>query len=1263
MPNQLGLAGAQPSAPTKYAAIYNPRWTSGIWTNRSPLRDATTTRQTEKYYGPAGDALIAGMNTEISEKLTLIRRPGNSVYGTDLWNSVDRFYDFRMFDAANEQITLMVDQIDGLYSLNAPQNPNKQLIWRKSPGAGQTYMQSVGNTLFFGNGVDNKKWLQTLFRWTNNTALNTATGLYPFLNTFLIDPNGNIQQLTATVVPVGSVAVTNDTVTIAGSVNYANIIQAGDTVTFPSTGMTATFLQGQTVTVLQAPGTSFTFYMVAANYAQTAESGVYATVELGDGTPTTGSAQPTWSLTVPNAGNDFQGGLTIDGTARWTNRGNPVENWGIQMPTTPIKPVVDGGAVVYQQSTYYSLTSVVKDANNNLQQVTRPGLSGASAPAWGTTLGSTTLDGLSAPGASQGVVWTMIQSAAQMNWQANTYYPTGSFLIETASGTSCLFQSTPPTTPYLSGTVSAYVFPCPHSSGPPGDFGVGTWNGLNTYNGATNPSGMAYPTSVGSSVAQAIGLTGFDFSITPGGSGAFEWNTINSSGQVTGTTNPFPGVAENLFIVSMGTIEVPVAGQYTFTVTHGDGLVWGIGGGATFVSGSTAQNLTVAGSLTSINGFPIFPAGSNLNVTSNSGNAWIDTYTIYFPTAGTYPVEFNLGRWDKNNAGCTVQIAGNTIPSGQPSGGATSGATVPTWPAWTTADAPGYPSVRDPSTGRLQWNNLGPIADYTWMAAQHFTLPNTTITDANNNIEAPYRTGYTAASGGAPTWGTALDDLTTDNPNLIWINLGTSTAPAVGTLTTATGWRYAVSLVNTLDDTVSNATNLSSIVGPFSDANGVQIPAGDGLPPINQIDPQADFVAIWRTTDGQNTPFLIPSTTTDYTAPVTISLHDYLLNGYLDTTPDTGLNNLISAPVLGENTPPAAGAVNLAYYLNRIFYSIGATAYWTSGPSTPVGNGVNGSSPLNYDEQASVVSRFVPTTSGLFVFTVSDVNIIQGNGTASNPINPALPVLEGVGLLSYNALDVNGSIIGFFSTDHQFLILDPSAGVTSAGYPLGDQFRLNNGQVGQSWDPSNVYVAWYVNGEDQGWYVGDGVQGWYRLMATPAPESGNYTWAPYAKIVQGVRALQSVETTPGQHTLLLGPGPGGTGHILFRDLNVNADGGTPYPAYAVLGSCVLAQPGQYAVVPFITTESVGTGVPLVIGVLIDEALPYYKGPFETLKRWVNDPPNLKPSISIPAQRFYLSDDTLPSSMRSMQIMVSWPAQNAPSELLTLTIFGGFIQEI
>jgi len=155
MPNEFGLAGAQDrNAPTKFAPIYTGRWFSGIWTNRSPLRDATTNRITEKYFGRAGDALIEGSNVEITNRLTLARRPGNSQFDeTNQYNSPLSYYGFRTFSSTSEQILLMIDQASVLYSLY---EGTRKTFWTKSAGAGQTYMQSVGNTLFFANGVDNK---------------------------------------------------------------------------------------------------------------------------------------------------------------------------------------------------------------------------------------------------------------------------------------------------------------------------------------------------------------------------------------------------------------------------------------------------------------------------------------------------------------------------------------------------------------------------------------------------------------------------------------------------------------------------------------------------------------------------------------------------------------------------------------------------------------------------------------------------------------------------------------------------------------------------------------------------------------------------------------------------------------------------------------------------------------------------------------------------------------------------------------------------
>jgi hypothetical protein len=1247
MPNQFGLAGANPGKQTKLAPIYTGRWSSGIWTNRSPLRDAATSRIVEKFYGAAGDALISGSNVEITNRLTLARRPGNTVFPNETspflpsFGPVYRFYDFRLFNSTSEQIVIMVDQVASLQAINGQLT---SVVFLKSAGAGQSYMQSVGNTLYFGDGVDNKKWLQTLFngvvggQWQPNQMLNTPTT--PYMSTYLIDPNGNLQQLTGTEIQILDVFSSLDVVEIFVNSNVPlyTVMSPGQVVTFPY-GMAATWLDGQTVTVTQVGIEEFLFNFITGYYPATPEVNKFVTLYPGDGTPTTGSTQPIWSTSIPQAKFNFQGGITIDGTVQWTNRGNPVENWGIQPPTAVLTPSVIGSLPAWAEHTYYSLPGVIVDTNGNLQQVIQAGLSGSSIT-WATTLNSLTYDGLP----STGIIWKMIASAGMMVWEPYTYYPLGSFIIASASSTNCLFQSVASSAPYITGSVSAYLFPHSHS------VGIGDFD-------------LTYPVNLGSATATGLGLTGWDFAISGTGTGgSFVWNTINSSGATTGTTNPFPGQdVSDLNIIITGVIEVPAAGQYTFTVTHGDGLMWGIGGGAIFVSGSAPQNITSL--TTAANGYPTFNAGNNVNVTYNSGNAWVDTYTVDFTNIGTYPVEFNLARWDKPNAGLTVLCGSNVMASGQPpsSGGATSGATQPSWPAWTLADAPAYPFVDD-AQGLIQWDNIGPSADYAWFATTNYTLADTTIVDGNGNIQAPYLAGRTATV--TPTWNTTVGNLTADpNPNLEWINQGKSTAPPGGTITTSNGgWVYSISLVNTLDDTVSNATPISAATGDFTDAQGVKLYPGDGLQGIT-IDPQADYVAIWRSTDGEVQPFLIPGEN-DYDLPITLSLFDYLTYGYLDTTPDVGLDNLIEAPILGQNTPPAAGASNLAYYLNRIFYSVGNTVYWTSGPETPAGNGLNGSAPLNYDEQVALVHRIVPTTPGALVFTVSDVNIItsstSANGTTINPAQ-AFPLLEGVGLSSYNALDTNGSTIGLFTTDHQFIIVSPSTGVSTAGFPIGDQFRLDNGVPGQSWNPASVYVAWHVNGEDQAWYVADGKNGWYRLMATPAPEQGGVTWSPFATLATGAGCVQSVETSPGTHNLLIGPVT--SGYLLVRNLDSSMDSGMTYPANAVLGSAVLAQPGQIAVVQFITTESVNIGTPLVLGLFIDEALPYYNGPFDILKDWKNDPPSLRPSRSVYGQRFYLSElQEDAAMMRHCQIQVNWPNEAYQNELLTLTIFGGFLQE-
>ena len=919
MSNNLGLAGAQPSKQVRFAPLYTGRWSSGIWTNRSPLRDATTSRITEKFYGQAGDALIAGLNVEITNKLTLARRPGTSVYDSNSYTGVDRFYEFRLFNQNTEEILLMIDQTNALYSLSGG---TKSLVFTKTAGAGQTYMQSVGNILYFSDGIDSGKYLQTLQTWQANYSY--GVGTTPFLSTFILDSNGFVQQLLGSIVPATSYAVAAPTATsgpvitlTSSNTHLEDVFGAGDTVSldiaafqtyWDSVGASQGLFANVVVLTVSGNTMTTTWPFPTINpftlpVAVTAITG--SIIEFDGGTPTSGGTIPTFSNVAPNAlnvaPNKYKGGWTTDGTVLWVNHGTEIENWGIpNKPNVPIttffSDVINnvgttGQILAWVTGTSYGSGSLVVDSNNNIQKVTSAGTPAGPEPNWATNLGGTTTDG--------SVTWTLV---------------------------------------------------------------------------------------------------------------------------------------------------------------------------------------------------------------------WL--------------------------------------------------------------------SALSPSNG---------------------------------------------------------------------------------------GYQYCVSLVNSLDKTVSNAGPMSPATGNFSGAQSIFLPAGSGIPAITRtprsvggtaIDFQADYVNIYRTTDGQTIPFQIPS---EDGTPYTMRLSDYLLHGYWDTTQDTDINNLIEGPIAGENTVPAVGAVNLVYHLNRLWYSIGNVVYWTDGPDAPSGNGLNGGSPLNFDAMPSLVKRLVPTTSGMLIFTVSDVYIIQGLGTATNPIQGSQPLLPGIGLLSYNALDMNGAIIGLFTTDNQFIILDPSAGTVYAGYPIGDQFRLNNGGLGTSWNPANVYVAWHVQGEDAAWYVCDGATGWYRLMTTPAPETG-YTWSPFAQISGGMNAVQSIEVSPGQHRLLLGPVS--TGELLQRDLSVYADNGTAYSSNAMVGSAVLTQPGQVAQVAHIVTDAVNIGSPLVLGLLIDEALPYYQGPIDILKDFVTDPPNLPTSKSFYSQRFYLSDNPeVLTTMRHCQVQIIFnPTDTVMNELLTLTLFGAYSQE-
>lgn len=963
--------------------MFTNRWFQGLWTQRNPFRDAGSTRIEEAFYGARGDAIIDGLNVEVSTRLTVVRRPGTSVYNSQIFDSIDTFYEFRVFNSEIENIHVMVDTASTLYDGTGPDT--KTAIWAKSAGAGQTYMQSVGNTLYFGNGVDQEKWVLSSLSWEPSTAFSTGQ--------FIVDTNNNLQlAIGSQSAAIVSVQIVSDLLTVGFDPNTPfTDLPIGTTLALSGL-TTATFLNGHTITVTSLPNS----ITVQANFTHGDYSLASDTGSATTGTGITGPTEPTWATSL-NA-------ITQDGTLQWECRGSSVEGWGIETPT--IAPTVTQSPApsvypAWEESTGYSPMQLVLDNVNPggiVQKLTTAGITGSSIPGFNPTPGGTTTDGT--------CVWTN-QGLPRAQ---NTAYAVGKIIFV-------------------------------------------EWVYYITLNGKSHET-----------VGQAF----------------FECVTA-------GTTANIPLLSVN----------------------------WTAG----------------------------------LNTLTNDGS--------------------------------------------------------------------------------VIWQNVGPLIEWAfWGANATLSLANP-ILDSNGNLEQAQTPGISGTT--TPVWATSQGATTVDADGLTWLNNG-AFAPA-----TTAPWIFAYSYGNSI-------TGHSGTSSPES--NPISVSVGDQVvvQGLGSGDPQVDTIFLWRTVQGGSVLLYLDAIPNPGAGQTWI---------YTNTTPDTGLNAEIEAPIAGSNNPPPPGLIALTYHLGRIWGAVQNAVYFSGGPDTTFGSGNEAFPAENVFVFPGKAVRLWPCTLGLVVFTNSAPYLIAGTGTSSDPFISIPYLNNGPGLLSYNAFDVNGSVPYFMTADSQVVSFDPSSGVSEVGFPIGDQF------VKDGWSPNTTYIAWHVFGSsDKGVYVAN-ANGWFRLMPTPAPESG-LTWSPFAQLTGGCSAVCNIETSPGVPTLLIGPKI--SGPILKRDLAVWTDNGTSYNAYFTIGSIVLAQPGQVAMVDFITTDSVKIGNPLTLQVQLDEIGPASDGLFEPLTNWVHDLTEIGSNQTVYGQRFYLSQTLMPAICRSLQIMIDYGADTVQNEVLNLSLFGGFAQE-
>lgn len=548
-------------------------------------------------------------------------------------------------------------------------------------------------------------------------------------------------------------------------------------------------------------------------------------------------------------------------------------------------------------------------------------------------------------------------------------------------------------------------------------------------------------------------------------------------------------------------------------------------------------------------------------------------------------------------------------------------------------------------------------------------------------------TGAVTVSFGSSTdlWGAPLSTTIINNTNFgaqiivsgsgvtfsldscrIWVSTSAVTATvsgSAGTFTAVTGYQYVYEYSDggVYPPVFSNSTAATATTGAFTNKLNV------GVGVTASTDTQVNQIWVFRTKDGGATFYSLPSNPYPNT---TGTITDNAADSTLITTQ-------LAATAL-QNTPPPVGIGGMVYHMGRLWGFVGNVLYYATGTDLGniLGNPYESWGPANYFTLPAKISKLVSTEVGLIIFTTSDVWIVRGNGSATAASSGVSgitvfyvsPFITNLGVDSQFAVDVNGTTIYVYTAEKNFISIDPNSGISKIGFPIAaPNIAYPSDPALNGYNPSSAYVAWHMAGQEEAIFVADGSTGWFRCNPSQAPEGG-FVWSPKANITGGCQAVQSIEVTPGIHYLLIGPTTGG-GKIQYRNLSVNSDVGVAYPANFIMGSIVLAYPGQMAELGFLTCDFNRVGTSPVLSLLLDEI----SGTFTNISGYVHsDPPLLYGPTSAPAtvyaNRYDLKQSVSggsppPTWCRHLQISVDFGSSDGvQNELLSMTIFGCHHQE-
>lgn len=459
----------------------NGYFTTGLVTTRNPLREGAQSRMQSRYYGNNSDSIWDGVNTEISSKLTLIRRPGQSVYNPNNFNYINGFYEFSPFTTGSQNIKILastattVEECTGLAgTVTASGTGVTWVSGDQFPGSlgtgkiivdGSVYtiasvtdarhLVLTGSGIHFLGSVNVSLPSSTNVTWFSGDKFHTNwAGMTITINAvdYVVDRVVNDTLLLLTTLATGNASPVNysispvltnvdyiggvDNLVFTKPTNSCTVTVSGQAVQATVGSFSTDWVQGITITI---QGVDYTLdhvidttHLVVTSIPVAQGSGKTFTTLGGAGQTTfqqvgnilfmgDGANQTMWN----GQGQATPTGLPAPDTAPTavnTPIANPYPLWAANTFYFPVNVISTSGS--YQQFTGTTTTNPLANATAT---------TGVVEPSWSNTPGVVTTDG--------SVKWTCM-TPANMAWQSGTGYTVGSLIVGSVSGTTTFFRCT-----------------------------------------------------------------------------------------------------------------------------------------------------------------------------------------------------------------------------------------------------------------------------------------------------------------------------------------------------------------------------------------------------------------------------------------------------------------------------------------------------------------------------------------------------------------------------------------------------------------------------------------------------------------------------------------------------------------------------------------------------------------------------------------------------------------------------------------------------